>query len=197
MDKLNTWDDWRTIHQPFELAYHRDYGINWCRDEAQYWNFWDGILEFVKVPTKGTLIDIGCGPRPPFHKFVETHDVHVVDPLLDEYLKLTPFEWWKDLTVYSQPGEENIPGLKADLVMSWNCLDHTIGWRDIIWNAYTYLKPNGIFVCATDFQPPHVGHPGFEQEAFENYLTEFFEILDTREGFYERAKAYRLKKKKL
>ena len=197
MDLMNRWEDWRNIHQPFELAYHRDYGVNWCSDDARFWEFWDAILDFVRVPEQGTIVDIGCGPRPPLQRYAETHDVHVLDPLLSDYLQLTPGAWWEGLTVYTRPGETPIPVKNADLVMSWNCLDHTIGWKDILTNVHNYLKPGGVFVCATDFQPPHVGHPGFKQEDFENALSSLFEIQETKEHFQEREKAYRLIKKEL
>jgi hypothetical protein len=176
---MRTWKAWKETHQPFELSYHINEGIGWCEDEAQFHGFWDAIFDFIGV--KGEKLDIGCGPRPPFGEGI------AVDPLADSYRKLRP-QWWEGITAYSQPAEEFIPELegKFQTVLCWNCLDHTIGWKQILLNLKSYGAKDAVYAIATDFKPPHIGHPGFDRAEFFTELEKHFEVTKYAEDFQER-----------
>jgi hypothetical protein len=71
--------------------------------------------------------------------------------------------------------------------MSWNCLDHTIGWRTILANLKAYGKKGAVYAIATDFKPPHTGHPGFERDDFFTELERVgFTVTKYVEDFQER-----------
>lgn len=177
---MKTWQDWENIHQPFELQYHIEEGIAWCEDDKRFGAFWDEIFAFVGV--RGRCLDVGCGPRPPFGP-----NSTALDPLADAYRKLRP-EWWEGIAHHSGPAETLVRGLKGRFmtVMCWNCLDHTIGWRQILRNLRAYGIPSATHAIATDFNPPSIGHPGFDRDEFFTELERHFEIVKQAENFQER-----------
>jgi hypothetical protein len=172
---LQTWDAWRTQHQVFELEWWKEALANGHTGEPTEPPFWSDVEAFIQP--QGAIIDIGAGPRPPFRPCV------VIDPLALEYYKITPWEWWKGVAVHPTPAERRIDGLKADTIICWNCLDHTIGWRIILDNMLAYGNPNARFAVATDFQAPFLGHPGFPRDEFEAEIDKRFVIRDKREPF--------------
>jgi len=178
---MRTWQDWEQIHQPFELDYHATQGIAWCSDEKQFQDFWGTIFDFIGV--EGECLDVGCGPRPPFGS-----GSTAIDPLAFRYKNLVP-QWWAGVTAYNQPAEGLVEPLKGSFqtVMSWNCLDHTIGWRTILANLKAYGKKGAVYAIATDFKPPHTGHPGFERDDFFTELERVgFTVTKYVEDFQER-----------
>ena len=98
----------------------------------------------------------------------------MIEPLADEYQKFVPASWWKDVTVYSQPAEQRVEGLRAQTIICWNCIDHAIGWREILDNMLSY---------GTHFHAPFVGHLGFERAEFEVETSARFEVVAMREPF--------------
>ena len=144
---LRTWDAWRSIHQPFELSWWKDALLKGhsC-DDVEFAERWEPVRKFINRPS-GERLDIGCGPRPPFPPCI------VIEPLATAYKEITPEAWWKDVYSFSQPAERIIPELvgEFDLVICWNCLDHAIGWRDILSNMAAYGKPDARYAVATDF----------------------------------------------
>lgn len=177
MIDLRTWDAWHNVHQPFELGWWKDSLENGHSQDPGFSREWDRVRQFIKP--KGFVIDIGCGPRPPFAPCA------IIDPLALEYQKITPADWWDGVEVYVQPAEyPAVPlSLAADTVICWNCLDHTIGWKNILDNMLAYARPGARFAVATDFHEPFIGHPGFERDLFMAEIEKRFEIIDRREPF--------------
>lgn len=178
--------EWKEIHQPYELNYHKVAGVKWCSNEEQFQTFWDKIKKFIEP--KGRVLDIGCGPRPPFKGTC-------IEPLGDEYKKISPKEWWEDIELICKPAEEFIPELEGqfDTVISWNCLDHTYNWREIIKNMRRYVKDDGIIAIATDMREPMLGHPSFKKEDFWSEINKM-KIVHLKNNFQEREVALVLKK---
>jgi len=177
---LCTWAAWHEIHQRFELDWWRDaLPKGHSGDDANFVARWRPIKEFIQPC--GLILDIGCGPRPPFAPCI------AIEPLAERYQRLASVSprWWDDVTVYAQPAERFIEGLwgAADTVVCWNCLDHAVGWRDILCNMRLYGKPTARFAIATDFHEPFIGHPGFPRDEFMVEVTKQFTILDRREPF--------------
>lgn len=166
---LRTWDAWRTIHQPFELDW-------WTEQLANGHNADHGDEVRAFIEPQGVVIDIGSGPRPTFAPCV------VIDPLAESYRKLRP-EWWNNVTVYAQPAEQRIDGLKGDTIVCWNALDHLIGWRDVLDNMMAYGREGARFAVATDFFDPFLGHPGFDRQEFDREIDRRFVVLKRREPF--------------
>ena len=173
---LRSWEAWHAIHQVFELGWWVDQlGNGHSSDESDHHERWAEVRDWIQP--HGDIIDIGSGPRPPFAPCT------VIEPLALEYYKITPWQWWKDVTVHVRPAEQRIEGLKADTIICWNCLDHTIGWRDILDNMLAYGRPDATFAVATDFWPPFDGHPGFPREDFEWEISQRFTTIKKREPF--------------
>jgi len=174
---LRTQDAWHEIHQPFELDWWAKHlALGHSSDPSFYYD-WLPVREFIKP--EGAVLDIGCGPRPPFAPCT------VIEPLALEYQKLdvVPKHWWDGVAVYAQPAEELIPGLLADTIICWNCLDHTHGWRQILDNMLAYGNAGARFAIATDFFKPFVGHPGYERDDFMREIESRFHIIDKRAPF--------------
>jgi hypothetical protein len=163
------------VHQPFELHWQQDNGRLDEGSDAEFAEHWRAVREFIDP--QGIVIDIGCGPRPPFAPCI------VIEPLAQAYIELAPARWWNNVLVHAHPAEQRVLGLSADTVICWNCLDHSIGWRDILENIWCYARPQARVAIATDFYPPFVGHPGFERAEFMHAIEERFSILESRENW--------------
>lgn len=171
---LRTWEAWHNTHQPFELDWWKDaLAKGHSVDDAGFEYHWREIRKFAA--RRGTVLDIGCGPRPPFAPCT------VIDPLADKYREITPVHWWNDVIVHARPAEQLIDGLVAETVICWNCIDHAIGWREILDNMVAYGHLGTRYVLATDFHEPFVGHPGFERDEFMHEIDRRFTIVDKRE----------------
>jgi SAM-dependent methyltransferase len=199
MNVERTWQQWEERHQPFEFTYHYNEGVKWCANEEQMWSFWWKIFDFATFSGRvmGKTLDIGCGPRPPLQVFREGDNLTIIEPLADKYQKITPPEWWKGITVFSQPAEEFIDDLQGtfDTILCWNCIDHTVGFDTILQNIFRYAKDDALIVLATDFHPPGIGHPGFTFDEFMYQLNTYFTIEKEEKNFQERDYAWILKKK--
>lgn len=188
---MKTWADWEHIHQPYELDHWRDRGgIEWCADE-QFHAWWGDVFSFMGGVDLGARnLDVGCGPRPPFGP-----GSTAIDPLIDEYKKLVPKAWWKDIDSHSCPAEELITDLTGEFntVMCWNCIDHTIGWQQILLNLKAYGAKDATYAIATDFNRPGPGHPGFDRLDFLAEIDKSFKIVKWLEDFHDRHLAMVLK----
>lgn len=189
---MKTLDDWKNVHQPFELDYHATKGIAWCSDESRFHSYWAHILEFAGISGDEIALDIGCGPRPPLQDHVR--HLTVIEPLAEEYQALTPPEWWEGIDVHSTPAEKKLKLGTFDLVLCWNCLDHTHDWKGILKNVHTYLKDDGVFILATDTKPPCIGHPSFPYEELLAEIGKYFRTEKEVHNFSERDHAFVLRK---
>ena len=177
---LQTWQAWHEVHQRFELGWWREaLAKGHSLNNVLFAERWQPVRDFIRP--EGLIIDIGCGPRPPFAPCV------VIEPLAKRYqaMSLVSVGWWVDVTVYAQPAEKFIEELwgAADTVICWNCIDHAVGWREILTNMRLYGKPTARFAVATDFHEPFIGHPGFEREAFMAEIGKQFVVTEQREDF--------------
>lgn len=170
MTDLRTIEAWRDIHQPFELNWWKEHIAQGHLTDPGWTLFWDDVRAFIEP--HGRTIDIGCGPRPPFAP------CYAIDPLILEYKAITPGKWWAGVIAYSDPAEDLIPSLrgKGDTIVCWNCLDHTVGWKQILDNMLAYGAPNARFAIATDFHEPFVGHPGYPRTEFDAEIDKRFHI---------------------
>jgi hypothetical protein len=171
---LQSEEAWRTIHQPFELAWWKEAiaaghpGF----DEAQRAE----IKAFIKP--RGRILDIGSGPRPLFRPCT------VIEPLAEEYRTFVPEAWWSGVTIITTPAEQYIETLeKFDTILCWNALDHAVGWIGILDSVASYSHAKTRIGVSTDFFPPFVGHPGFERTSFEAEIAKRFNVIERREPF--------------
>ena len=176
--RYRSWPAWRDIHQPYELQWWREQlAAGHSRDDEEFRDKWKEVEAFIHPA--GAILDIGCGPRPPFVPCT------VIEPLAYEYQKLTPSEWWKHVAIYAQPAEKLIGVLtgKFDTLICWNALDHAIGWGLILDNMLRYGSQGARYAIATDFWPPFDGHPGYPREEFEAEIDKRFTVVTRREPF--------------
>jgi hypothetical protein len=175
---LKTWPAWHTIHQPFELNWwKRALAEGHSCDDKAFLDAWLPVKEWIEP--LGHVIDIGCGPRPPFAPCT------VIDPLADEYRKITPPEWWHRVVVHSSAAETFIPSLagSGDTVICWNALDHAVGWKDILLNMRFYCKRDAQVAIALDFWDPFDGHPGCPRGEFDAEIAKHFVEVKRKEPF--------------
>jgi len=174
---MRTWDDWYNRHQPFELDWwRRAVAEGHSTSDFEFNRFWDEIKAFIEP--RGRVIDIGCGPRPPFAPCA------VIEPLAHEYKALPQVDakWWEGVEVHAVPAEFLLDIEGGDTIVCWNCLDHAIGWQKILDNMLRYGKPGASFALSTDFCQPFLGHPGFPKEEFEAEIAKRFSIIRRRDG---------------
>ena len=180
-------ENWKIQSQPYELEYHKTKGINWCSSNDKFNEYWNNIKNWIGE-VKGDVLDIGCGPRPPFEGYY-------IEPLANKYKEITPKDWWNNRQGYSMPAEDYTDRLfNMDYVICWNVLDHTYNWKNILENVKKYLKSEGKFILATDLRAPALGHPGFDNDEFFKYIKDNFEIIKEERNFSERGVCFILKK---
>jgi hypothetical protein len=171
---LRSWDAWHTVHQPFELAWWKERLPDHLASPG-FEESWAEVKAFINP--QGLVLDIGCGPRPPFAP------CFVIEPLAVEYRSITPTEWWHDVVVRAHPAEYLAGDLmfSVNTIICWNCLDHTIGWKKILDNMLVYGTRDARYAVATDFYAPFVGHPGFDRDEFMSEIKKRFKIIEQRE----------------
>lgn len=179
-EQLRTWEAWRLIHQPFELQWWKKRLAENPLTDDGFNNYWNGVKDFIKP--SGAILDIGCGPRPAFAPCT------VIEPLAHSYRSIVPGDWWKDITVYSQPAEYRIDSLREnfDTVICWNCIDHAVGWRAILENMRAYGNDRARYIISTDFWPPFTGHPGFERDDFMKEISKHFRVIEFQDALFGR-----------
>jgi len=166
-----TLDEWRQVHQPWELRYHKHENFRWPKRQAEWESQWRSVFGFAGLlPTsfasEDVLLDVGCGSRPVLDYF-EAGQKNFIDPLLADYLQIpamTPFWKTHDRSfLHSAPAETRIERLEGicDFVLCWNVLDHSFEPFKIVDNIAAYAKPDALILIGTDLhEKPHMGHPG-------------------------------------
>lgn len=170
------WQEWRDLHQVFEWDWWKDALKNRGHSQDPWFSkHWGEVRDWIKP--EGQIIDIGCGPRPPFAPCT------VIEPLAEKYKSITPQAWWNGVTAYSQPAEQIIDGLKGDTIICWNCIDHCADWRGVLDAMLAYENPGARFAIATDFHKPFLGHPGVGgSETFMPEIDRRFKIIKQNQG---------------
>jgi hypothetical protein len=203
-DPVTKHERWQQIHQPYELAYHKQGNFRW-RDHE--WNAqWNAVLaDFMEFSPdtftdQHVMLDVGCGSRPCFDWFTGGAK-HYIDPLLSQFVRIPKMApYWKDKAdMYSAPAEETIDGLvgKCDYVHCWNVLDHTYGWMEVLQNIVKYTKKGGICLMGTDLGiKESKGHPGIDDPpAFFRVLDENFTTVKKASPLVHRRIALKLIRK--
>jgi len=191
------YEEWKNIHQPWELKYHQNSNFRWPGSESIWNEQWDNVFSLFGKLTKdlfnkqSILIDIGCGSRPAL-KWFNSGYIYNIDPLLSDYLKIPQLSphWsnFDDKQLISDPAEkfQNQLKNKADFILCWNVLDHTFDHETILENCANYAKKGSLFLLGTDLgAKKHLGHPGIpNREKFIDRLDSDFETLEySRAGF--------------
>ena len=181
--------EWTEVNQVFELSYQKSYNY---RDFDDFEKQWKDI--FIKFGlhkdyfNNKVLLDIGCGSRPALSYFSSNNEKHCMEPLLDEFMKITKNEhtvfsgvtrwhkkenlpdtniskWFAEefYKLHSVPYETLVPELKdkVDFILCWNVLDHGYDWRTGLSNILLYLKKGGLLLLGTDFEA-HKYHIGID-----------------------------------
>lgn len=163
------WQEWRDVHQRFERDWwQKAISAGHSVDDAAFNAQWASVREWIK-PT-GSVLDIGCGPRPPFSPCT------VIEPLAEKYQALPEVRrvWWEHVTVLTRPAEyvDRYFVGHFNTVICWNCIDHCADWRGVLDAMLAYGTPGARYALATDLAAPHEGHPGVGSQ--EEFLAEVF-----------------------
>jgi len=198
--------EWKSQHQPYELDYHKLVdNYRWHDEEfTAYWTEVFGTFSGLspgQFSPDNIIIDIGCGSRPAFDWFDTQCIKYHMDPLIDEYRKITKVQqFWKNKpqeSLLSKPAEEFIPSLKncGDFINCWNVLDHTYDWRRILLNLWQYAKSDALVCIGTDLESHGVGHPGINDPIFFwEFVKSHFHVLKKYENYLHREIALLLRK---
>lgn len=199
---------WETVHQPFELSYHKQGNYRW-RD-MEWESQWNAVFEFAELSKDAfnhneILLDVGCGSRPCLEWFTESRQCtrYYLDPLLNDYIQIPKMRsYWEDKKDFllSVPAEQRVDSMvgRCDYVHCWNVLDHCFSGEQVLKNIVDYAKPGGIVLIGTDFgNKSNIGHPGLHREVFDEYVQQYFEVLKQQFGVVHRQLAVKLKRKSL
>jgi hypothetical protein len=197
---------WQAIHQPFELAYHKQGNYRWRENLWQ--EQWDAVFGFTGLERDAfnageTIIDVGCGSRPALEWFDTSSDCRkaYIDPLLSQYMEIPQMaDFWKDKKddAFSLPAEQCVESLvgKGDFVLCWNVLDHCYDPNAVMDNIVKYAKIGGMVMIGTDFgEKSNIGHPGFSSSGFWKIIEKHFDIIKQQKSFVHRQLAILLKRK--
>src|SRR5262245_33843836 len=69
------------------------------------------------------ILEVGCGPSGIFMIFPDTSDLTLLDPLLNEYTKISP-QLISGRKIIGEPLEYAKLESKYDVIIAINCLDH-------------------------------------------------------------------------
>lgn len=196
-------DDWKRMHQPYELRFHQGKNYRWWpKYETEWTQTFEGFMGLNRDSfNDGIMLDIGCGSRPCLDWFNGGERYHL-DPLLPEFMKIPQVkQYWEDKEpqhLLQQPAEvlyDKLVG-KCDFVVCCNVLDHTYSWRDILNNMLLYCKKGGTVCFNTDLTTHGMGHPGVNNHAeFYKFFIDNFEIVKSQPGYLKREAAYSLRKR--
>lgn len=182
-------DEWREVHQPWELHYHKHNNIRWPARVGEWNKQWDSIFGFANLQKDSflngrVLLDVGCGSKPVLDYF-QTGEKHFIDPLLSKYVELPVMKpYWQNHSVkclHSLAAENPVSSLfgVCDFVLCWNVLDHSFDPFQIVENIFNYAKSGALVLIGTDLhEKPHLGHPGVRNRAdFIRAIESRFKIL--------------------
>jgi len=205
--EANSHEDWVKIHQPYELAYHKQGNFRWREELWQdQWNkVFRELMGFVPEQFNNgeQILDLGCGSRPCLDWFTGNYFSFHLDPLLADYLKIEQMkQYWcrkSDDHLLSMPAEELYDPLvgECDYVHCWNVLDHVYNWRDVWRNFVKYCKVGGVALLGTDLgRRPSKGHPGIDEpDELRASVEKHFEIVNEISPFVYRKMAVKLIRK--
>lgn len=198
--------EWRTEHQPYELAFHQQDNFRW-HDDA-FMGQWDRVFGELcgltpdRFGDGDVLLDLGCGSRPAFDWFAAAPRKVHLDPLLARYLAIPQVaRFWRDKRpedVIAAAAEEFRPEFDGAcaFVLCWNVLDHTYDWRAILEHLRRYVAPGGLACIGTDLEPHGPGHPGIDDPAaLGGFVASHFEVCGRRTDFLGREIALVLRKR--
>jgi hypothetical protein len=106
-------------------------------------------LDPENLKTK-SIIEIGSGPSGIFLLFPEKRDFTIVDPLINEYLKLVPFLNNKKYNLINKTLEKINFKKTYDFIFAINCIDHTYNILKFINKLNGLCDPESIVIIAVN-----------------------------------------------
>lgn len=151
---LNIRDTWANTSQPWEREFWRSANVDRVIQYESAVHCSARLLRRFGVSPNmraSVVVDIGNGPTGRLAALRAGRMIGI-DPLNDDYLAMEwPLLFHYD-KLYSRPAEDTLPELvgQADVVLSWNCLDHCYDAEKVIARMAAYLRPGGLAMVSCD-----------------------------------------------
>lgn len=149
-------EQWAAVAQPGELDWWLNKPWSGAQLDADTEKLWRGFGFTPDQFAGKTILSIGCGPTV-HERWFKGAQLVCIDPLADEYRKLSWHNLGAAVAVHSFAAEVLIPELRgrADAVFSINALDHAYDFGACAWNIHAYLKPGALAFLSIDLHPTY------------------------------------------
>lgn len=186
--RMITKSQWLSECQSFELDWHKTHPARWSDNWPIGWAKKFASWDLYPLSFRGgTIVDIGCGSRPPCNEYFGECAIVNVEPLADQYANIPQVaEFWADVEYMPVPAETTCETLRgvADFVLCHNVLDHCYDWHQVIRNAALYARAGALFILVTDCAAPHKGHPGVgKPDGVIDFCSQWFGVVDEKHNY--------------
>lgn len=137
--------------QQAELKWWQKKGLS---QGTKHYSLYHEIFEFGNYDFSDSIfIDVGGGMFP-IHSGFKCRRKILVDPLIEEYMKIKGFVPSSEIEYYTNFEQIRQKKEFADVISCFNTLDHALDPTEVVKDIYKHLKMNGLF-----FVYSHIGNP--------------------------------------
>ena len=138
------------------------------KDPSQYrqWKqaYWLNVLQkigYQKDDFYGRIADIGCGPNGIFQLFEKSHQISLIDPLLDAYMLYDTFNKPSKSQLFSMQIEDFGGKIDHDFVFCFNAINHMLDMQKALQKMVKILSKNGTLILSCDVHNWYLLHQIF------------------------------------
>ena len=118
-------------------------------------------IGYEKDDVHGRIADIGCGPNGIFQLFEKTHQISLIDPLLDDYILFDTFKTPSKSELFSMKIEDFEGKIDHEFVFCFNAINHMLDMSSALKKMVEILSENGILILSCDVHNWSVFHQIF------------------------------------
>ena len=127
------------------------------KDPAEYreWKegYWLSVLQkigYKKEDFYGRIADIGCGPNGIFQLFEKSHQISLIDPLLDDYILFDTFNTPSKSELFSMKIEDFEGRIDHEFIFCFNAINHMRDMSSALQKMVDILSENGTLILSCD-----------------------------------------------